>query len=163
MQVETTWAVDKLEAVIISGMIFVGIGIGSPLLGWLSNVIKSRIKVIHASLVLGTMALLLALYLPHYNTDSYIIIKTISLLTGFLLSGAMLFFTLVSEMSSDNTRGVAISLLNTVVFLSNTVLLFLPRLFITGASTQFFTYLWVLPFCVLFSILLMSWIRDTLA
>lgn len=161
MQVQKNYSIETLDAVIISGMIFVGMGIGTPILGWLSNIVRSRVKIIHASLVLGTMALLLAIYLPHYDTKSLVTIKIVSFLTGFLLSGSMLFYTIANEISSDNTRGFAISVLNTAVFLFNTMLLFIPYLFITTQSKQFFTYLWVLPFCVMFSILLTDFIRDT--
>ena len=73
----------------------------------------------------------------------------------------MLFYTVVSEISSDNTRGVAISFLNTAVFLFNTLMLFIPYLFVTPISKEFFTYLWVFPFCTLMSILLLYFIKDT--
>jgi MFS family permease len=146
---------------IISAMIFFGIGIGTPLLGWFSNLVKSRTMIIHISLVLGTMALLLGIYLPHFNVTTLIPIKIISFLIGFLLSGSMLFYTIVSEISSDSTRGVAISFLNTGVFIFNTLMLFIPYLFITSISKEFFTYLWVLPFCSLISIMLLYFIKDT--
>lgn len=161
MQIQLYYSVDNLHAVMISGLIFFGIGVGTPLLGWFSNMVKSRKMVVHCSLVTGAMALLLGIYLPHYSFDSFIITKIVSFLIGFLLSGSMLFYTMVSEMSSDSTRGVAISVLNTTVFLFNTFLLFIPYLFITNFSKEFFTYLWVLPFCILFSILLLYFIKDT--
>lgn len=161
MTVETFYSVENLQAVIISGIIFVGIGVGTPLLGWYSNHVKSRVMVVHVSLVLGTMALLLSLYLPHMNIGALIIIKAVAFLTGFFLSGSMLFYTMVSELSSDSTRGVAISVLNTAVFLFNTAMLFIPYLFVTDFSQQFFTYLWILPFCIMFSILLLYFIKDT--
>lgn len=161
LEVQTAYSVEPLQSVIISGMIFAGVGIGTPILGWLSNIIKSRINVIHTSLVLGTIALLLAIYLPHYNIKTLIIIKTVSFFAGFLLSGSMLFYTIVNEISSDAIRGVAISMLNTAVFLTYTILLFVPYLFITGLSKQFFTYLWVLPFCVMLSVLMTTFIKDT--
>src|SRR3990167_10133689 len=50
--VQSYYSVSTDDALIISGMIFAGIGIGTPLLGWLSNIIKSRVMVIHLSLVL---------------------------------------------------------------------------------------------------------------
>lgn len=161
MQVQTYYKVDILQAVIISGLIFAGIGIGTPLSGWLSNAVQSRKMVVHLTLVTGTMALLLGIYLPHFATTSLVIAKIVSFFIGFLLSGAMLFYTMVSENASDNTRGVAISVLNTSVFLFNTILLFLPYVFITETSKSFFTYLWVLPFFILFSILLLYFIKDT--
>lgn len=160
MPVQTFYSMDKLQAVVISGMIFVGIGIGTPLLGWISNIVKSRIMVIHASVVLGTIFLLLGIYFPHHKTDTLIIIKIISFLMGFFLSGSMLFYTLVSELASKATCGVAISVLNTAVFLFNSMMIFMPYFLVNSASTEFFTYIWVLPCCILISILLMHFIKD---
>jgi MFS family permease len=161
MPVQSFYAVQPLAAVEISGMIFAGLGIGTPLLGWLSNRVKSRTLVLHVAMSLGTMTLLLSLYLPHFNTNSLILAKTIAFLTGFFLSGPMLFYTIVSEISPSATRGVAISDLNSTVYLFNTFMLFIPYLFITLTSTQFFTYLWILPFFILLSILLLYFIKDS--
>lgn len=161
VQVQKFYSVGTLESVIISGMIFAGIGVGTPLLGWYSNLVKSRVMVVHITLVLGTMALLMGLYLPHYYIDTLIIIKIVSFFIGFLLSGSMLFYTIVSEISSDNTRGVALSVLNTGVFLLNTLMLFIPYVFVTVISKQFFTYLWILPFCIMISILLLYFVKDS--
>ena len=159
--VQSYYSVSTDDALIISGMIFAGIGIGTPLLGWLSNIIKSRVMVIHLSLVLGNMMLILGIYLPNFDIDTLVIIKIISFFIGFLLSGSMLFYTITSEISTDATRGVALSVTNTGVFLFNTLMMFIPYLFMTTASTTFFTYLWVLPFCVMISILLIYFVKDS--
>ena len=160
MPVQTYYAVEKLQAVGISGLIFIGLGVGTPLWGWISNLTKSRTMVIHTTLVLGIMSLLLSLYLPHFNVNTLIFIKIIAFLTGFFLSGSMLFYTVVSEVSSNSTRGVAISVLNTAVFLFNTLMMFIPYLLITIFSKDFFTYLWILPFCILLSVLLIYFIKN---
>lgn len=159
--VETFYAVNNLRAVFISGLIFAGIGIGTPLLGWFSNIVRSRMMIIHVTLTLGAMALLLGLYLPHFNINTLLIVDIVSFLIGFLLSGSMLFYTIVSEISTNNIRGVAISTLNTAVFLFNTIMLFIPYFLITDFSKEYFTYLWILPFCIMFSILLLYFIKDT--
>jgi len=161
LQIQTYYLVNNLDAMIISGMIFFGIGIGTPLLGWFSNIVKSRIMVIHLALVLGIMSLMLGIYLPHFSIATLIPIKIVSFFIGFLLSGSMLFYTVVNETSSDNTRGVAISFLNTAVFLFNTFMLFIPYLFVTYISKDFFTYLWILPFFSLISVLLLYFIKET--
>ncbi len=87
LNVQKFFSVGTSEALVISGMIFVGIGIGTPFLGWLSNRFKSRNLIIHFSLVLGAMFLVMGLYLPHYNINTYIPIKVISFCIGFFLSG----------------------------------------------------------------------------
>ncbi len=160
MHIQAFYSIDTLQATMMSGLIFIGIGIGTPFWGWLSNLLRSRILVIHVTLCLGLIALLLGIYLPHYH--NLIITKVISFLTGFFLSGSMLFYTMVNEYSALTTRGVAISLLNTSVFLFNTLLLFIPYLFYTALSKGFFTSLWVLPVCVIFSILVLHFIKDSL-
>ena len=161
MPIQTYYSIENWQAVIISGMIFFGIAIGTPFSGWISNKFKSRIMIIHITLVLGVMALILGIYLPHYKINTLIIIKTISFFIGFFLSGSMLFYTIVNEISPASTRGVAISFLNTLVFLFNTLLLFIPYLFVTAISKEFFTYLWILPCSALFSILLLYFIKDS--
>lgn len=159
--VQNFYSVEHMQTIMISSFIFVGIGVGTPIFGWLSNKLKSRVMVLHTTLVMGAMALLLGIYLPHFDVGRLIIIKIVSFAIGFFLSGSMLFYTMISEIATDSTRGVAISVLNTFVFLFNTALLFIPYLFITQHSKEFFTYLWVLPFCIQLSILLVYFIKDT--
>lgn len=161
MSVEKHFGVDTSESLVISGMIFVGIGIGTPFLGWLSNKLKSRNLVIHISLVFGAIFLMLGLYLPHFDVNTYIPIKIISFLAGFFLSGSMLYYTSVSELSSNSTRAMGLGLVNTSVFAFNTFLLFIPQLFITKQSTGYATHLWVLPVSVLISIFLAYFVKET--
>ena len=148
LNVQNYYAVSMSSSLILSAVIFIGIGIGTPMLGWISNLIRSRKAVISITLALGNMVLLMGLYLPHFNLPGYILIDTISFLIGFLLSGSMLFYTVVSEISNDQTRGVALSFTNTGVFLFNTALLFIPNFFMTASQNNvFFTYLWRSFYC----------------
>ncbi len=161
IRVQSFYSVNKLDAVVISGMMLAGIGVGTPLLGWISNIVKSRVMVIHVSLCIGVMVLLMGIYLPHFKINTLIISQVISFFIGFFLSGAMLFYTIVSEISTNATRGVAISVTNTAVFIFNTLMLFIPYLFLTVLSTSFYTYLWILPFFIIFSILLLYFVKDS--
>lgn len=159
--IQTFYSVITTQASIISGMIFVGIGIGTPLLGWLSNYLHSRKVVLHVTLCLGNMALLAGIYLPHFHVDTLVIIKIVSFFIGLFLSGSMLFYTVVSEISSDDTRAISLSIINTAVFLFNSLLMFIPRVFITAQSNLFFTFLWVLPFFLMASLLILYFIKET--
>ncbi|MBN9288921.1 MAG: hypothetical protein BGO43_07725 [Gammaproteobacteria bacterium 39-13] len=161
MSVQKSYQVVTSQAYIISSLIFAGIGIGTPLWGLLSNWLHSRTMIIHVTLVLGTMMLLAGIYLPHFEMDSLLVTKILSFLIGFLLAGSMLFFTIVSEIASDDIRGVALSVTNTGVFLLNALMMFIPYIFITKSSKMFFTYLWILPFCLMISILVLYFIKDT--
>lgn len=161
VNIQQFYSVSTSTSFILSAIIFLGIGVGTPFLGYLSNIFKSRKLIIHVTVVLGTMALMLGIYLPHYEFNNLILINIISFFIGFFLSGSMLFYTMVNEISSDNIRGLALSITNTCVFLFNTLLMFLPYLFITRLSQNFFTYLWILPFSLLISILLIYFIKDS--
>jgi MFS family permease len=161
LKVSDFYAIKLNDSLIISGLIFAGIGIGTPLLGWLSNKVQSRKLIIHLSLTLGNMALLLTLYLPHFDEGALAIIEITSFLTGLLLAGAMLFFTIVSEISNDVTRGIALGIVNTGVFLFNTLMMFIPYLFITRTSTMFFTFLWVFPFSIMIAIMVNYFIKES--
>lgn len=161
VNIQRFYGVSTEQSFLLSAIIFAGIGIGTPLLGYISNLFKSRKLVIHVSVVLGIMALMLGIYLPHYNFDSLILINVVSFCIGFLLSGSMLYYTMVSEIAFDNVRGVALSVTNTCVFLFNALLMFLPYMFITNVSKDFFTYLWVLPFSAMISVLLIYFVKES--
>lgn len=161
LNVQKKYLVDISESLVISGMIFVGIGVGTPFLGWLSNKLKSRRLVIHVSLAVGAMFLIMGLYLPHFNLETYIPIKIVSFFIGFFLSGSMLYYTSISEISSNGTRALALGLVNTCVFVFNTLLLFIPQFFVTEASQSYVTSLWVLPVSVLIAILLAYFVKET--
>lgn len=161
LQVEKFFSVDLSTSLVISGMVFVGIGFGTPFFGWLSNQMGSRKLAIHISVVPGAIFLIMGLYLPHFDTNLYIPVELISFCIGFFLSGSMLYYTCISELSSENTRAVALGLINTSVFIFNTALLFIPQLFITETSPTYFTYLWILPVCVLISILCGYFVKET--
>ena len=161
LKIQSFYSMSQENSSILSAIIFVGIGIGTPLFGYVSNIFKSRTMIAHLTIVLGLMMLLLGIYLPHYSLDSMILINTVSFFIGFFLSGSMILYTIVSEISTDNTRGVALSIVNTFVFLFNTLLIVLPYMFMTKMSQDFFTYLWILPFFGLSSLLCLYFIKDS--
>jgi|GEM_PF-1972627 len=161
IQIKSFFQVPREDMKLIGIFIFCGFGIGAPFLSWISNKVKSRIKVIHTSLCAGAMALLLNLYLPHFNIETFAILKTTSFFVGFFLSGTMLFYTIMNEISEFQTRGVAMSLLNTGVFLFNVMMLFIPYLFFNSSTSGFHNYLWTLPFCVLLSILFLPALKES--
>ncbi len=159
--VESHYHVPLPDKAMIGACVFVGIGVGTPLLGWISNLVRSRKLVIHFSLCLGVMSLILSLYLPHFNIPTFLIAKATAFLIGFFLSGGLLYYTVVSEMSDNDTRGLALSLTNTATFLFNMTLLMTPYLFITEISKDYYTYLWVYPVCAISSLIFNYFLKDT--
>lgn len=62
------YSVPKTVAAGMSGAIFIGFAVSSPLVGWLSDRIKKRKPIMLASAILSFVFLSLALYTPHLNS-----------------------------------------------------------------------------------------------
>ncbi len=160
-QIDKHYAISNIENAMIGGCIFLGIGVGTPLLGYLSNLLHSRKTVLHVSLCLGIMVLMLGLYLPHFNTPSLLPSKIIAFFIGFFLSGGLLYYTVVSESTDHDTRGLALSMTNTFTFLFNTLSLMIPYLLLTQMSKTYFTYLWIYPGCAILTLVFNYFIKET--
>jgi MFS family permease len=158
MEIQQYYGVSQSDAMMIGACIFLGIGIGTPLLGFISNLLNSRTMVIHVSLTVGVMLLLGGIYLPKFNFESLALIKVISFLIGLSLSGSMLFFTILNEIFPPQVKGVALSVANTGVFLFYSLTLFMPYFLTT--SKIFYTSLWVLPTSIMISILVLFFVKE---
>jgi MFS family permease len=158
-EVQAYYHVSNEQSMIISAIIFIGVGIGTPLLGWVSNIFQSRKMLVHVSLSLGVIFLLAGIYMPNFQMQNLAVTKAISFLIGFLLSGSMLFYTIVNEIMPAAMRGVALSVTNTAVFLFNSLLMFLPYIFTT--SKDYKTTLWVMPAWIMIAILTLYFINDS--
>ena len=159
IEVQKYHAVSMLNSVRVSAYLFAGIGIGTPFLGWLSNVVKTRKGVLHTSLCIGTIFMLAALYLPHFATPTLVIANTVSFGIGFFLSGSMLIYTCAGEIVSGSLRGMAIGLINMFVFVGSTLISSLPYMMVT--SEVYYTKLWVIPVLLIMSIALVYFVKET--
>lgn len=159
IQVQEYHNVTMLDSVRVSSYLFVGIGLGTPFFGWLSNVVKTRKGVLHTSMCIGIIFFVAALYLPHFPTPTLAIAKTVAFGVGFFLSGSMLIYTCVGEMLSNSLRGVAIGIINMFVFIGSTLISFLPDVMIT--SKVYYTKLWVMPILLITAVMLIYFVKET--
>ena len=157
--VQKSYNVDNVSAAAVTGFVFAGIGIGAPLLGWLSNLIKSRKAVLHVTICIGTIMMILALYLPHFDTNTLILSKVVAFGAGFFLTGSMLLYTCVGEIMPNNLRGIALGLVNMLVFVVCALVASIPNLFST--SKVYYTSLWVFPALLVVSLLLLYYLKET--
>ncbi|WP_218813755.1 MFS transporter [Rickettsiella endosymbiont of Dermanyssus gallinae] len=103
----TTEAASKASA-----MIWLGIGIGSPLFGWVSDKIKSRSIPLSLSALLGIISLSIVIYGPHLPiTWLYITL----FIFGLGASGQALSFGVVKDNNPPSVVGTAIGLNNMAV------------------------------------------------
>ncbi len=160
VRVQKYFDVTRKESLLISWLIFIGIGFGTPLSGWISNMVKTRKNTINVALTIGTILLLAVLFLPRFHIHTLLPIKLLSFLLGLFISGSMLYYTIVSEIFDLSFKGVALSVTNTGVFIFNSFLMFIPYPLLEISPT-YFTSLWILPAFVVISLGSLNFIRET--
>ena len=131
----------------LNSMILLGFVIGAPVLGWISNEMKSRKLALHLSLSLGVILLLTIFYSPLFRFD--FVARIVPVLIGFFLSGSILFYTCISELSNAQHRTTAIGFTHMLVFLTSLAIFLSGELF-------FMAYL-----CLLIAVLLSYFVKET--
>ncbi len=111
----------QISVVVASGlcsMIWIGIGIGSPLLGWLSDKIESRRIALIISAALGLFATLILLYMPGLT---YGWAPLILLILGLGAGGQTVSFAVVKENNSPELVGTASGFNNLSVLIGGAI------------------------------------------
>ena len=93
-------------------MVWIGIGIGSPFVGWLSDKIERRVLPLGLCAVLGLLATLALLYLPKLSPGAIYILL---FLFGFAAGGQSLIFAVVKDINPRDIVGTAIGFNNMCV------------------------------------------------
>lgn len=102
----------------LCSMIWLGIGIGSPVLGWISDRVESRRFALITSSVLGLLATLILLYLPNLPYSwSYIVLFVLGLGAG----GQTVSFAVVKENNTMEYVGTASGFNNLSVLIGGAI------------------------------------------
>lgn len=101
-------------AAVANSMIFVGVGCGSPCLGWLSDRIGRRKPVMLGSTLLCLMIMCVVLYVTQLPLALMFVML---FMLGFTAGIYMLPFALVREITSKKVRGTAIGFANMLCIL----------------------------------------------
>jgi MFS family permease len=109
---ETAYGFTRTQAATLTSVIFVGWGVGAPLIGWLSDRIGRRRAPLVAGLVLETAALAALVYSPGLPTPA---LAALCFLVGFCGSAQILCFALVRENHPATLSGTAFGFLNGMV------------------------------------------------
>lgn len=167
------WGVPYLQqkyhvsVVVASGlcsMIWIGIGVGSPLLGWVSDYFYSRRLALAISSALGLIATLLLLYVPGVSIQSmYLILFVLGLGAG----GQTVSFAVVKDNNSPELVGTASGFNNLSVLIGGAVFQPLVGFFLNHSSgwhlvdgvsvysiESFNHALFVMPVCFVLSLLI---------
>ncbi|ADG24731.1 major facilitator family transporte [Legionella pneumophila 2300/99 Alcoy] len=152
----------------LCSMIWLGIGVGSPLLGWLSDKLESRRIALIISAVLGLIATLIILYWSELSYNwSYVVLFVLGLGAG----GQTVSFAVVKENNTPELVGTASGFNNLSVLIGGAI--FQPLVgyilqqtgswrIVNGAHvysiSSYQTALLVMPVCFLASLLIATFL-----
>lgn len=104
--------VSNTEAALAMALVWVGLGIMSPFLGWLSDKIGRRCLLLQVTSLIGLFSSLILIYLPgiSFNAAFFLLLGI-----GIAASGQILTFALVKENNRKTRVGIAIGLNNMAV------------------------------------------------
>jgi len=109
---------SHIAAATAASMTFVGVGCGSPFLGWLSNRIRNRRRVMAIGAFGAMISLLLVIYLPSLTLQSS---GLLLFLFGFFGSYVMT-FVVIQEINSTRLVGTAAGFANMMSIMGSTLL-----------------------------------------
>ena len=107
---EQTYHVSRTHAAFSASLIFFGLAVGGPILGWLSDHFHHRKRFIYLGTVISLICLLLMLYLPGH---SMVTIDVLTFLTGLGLSSFLISYTMALEYNSVAHAATVIAVINT--------------------------------------------------
>jgi MFS family permease len=103
----------EVQATAINSMMFLGIIFASPLIGYISERLRSR----RLPLILGSFLLLSAsalLYIQHF---SFILLATLFFIIGFLGTTQIITFSIITERYALHRASTALSLVSVIMYL----------------------------------------------
>ena len=109
---EAAYRLSRTQAAVLTSLIFVGWGIGAPLVGWLSDRIGRRKPPLIAGLLLQTAALALLVYVPGLPAP---VLGGLCFLVGIFGSAQIVCFALARENHPAALSGTAIGFVNAMV------------------------------------------------
>jgi sugar phosphate permease len=107
---EQAYQLSKTEVASMISLIFIGLGLGSPIIGMISDYLGKRRNVMLVSTLVGLVAICLILYCHPMPTW---LLSTLLFTFGFSLGSFMLVFTIGKELNPLFLTATVISMINT--------------------------------------------------
>lgn len=164
--------INNEAASFASAMVFLGMAAGSPLGAILSNMIKSRVKVMSWSAITTMVAFCCVIYIPDLSLT---VTNILLFLSGLLCGGQILYFAAAKEINPAEYSGTTIGFTNALVMSSG--IIFQPFLGIIldfawdgvlspegmpiYSLNDYQQALTTVPVCLLFAWLIMLFVRET--
>ncbi len=115
---EHAYNYSKPEAALISSMMWLGLALASPILGYLSTEFKTRNWPLRLSALIGFIAFGIFL---EFQLSSTTLLMALVFIAGAACSGQALAFTVVKEINSPKQRATAIAFNNMAVVISGAI------------------------------------------
>lgn len=163
--------VSRVKAGTVTTMFYIGVGVGSPLVAFLSDYFQTR----KVPMIIGAVLAIICNMAIIYLTDvPFIFMYLLLFLAGFVFSAQPLIFSSVCQLTPHASNGTAISFTNTMVMSSGLILQPLIGWFLdwiwdgvmnngiplyTIADYRF--ALLSIPVCLLISLLITPFIPET--
>ena len=106
------YGVNNETASLATIMVFVGMAIGCPIAAWLSDRVRSRLKVMRGSALLTAFLFTIVVYGPPLPFSLTFILL---FLTGFVAGGQILYFASVKELNPRRVSATTVGFTNTLV------------------------------------------------
>jgi MFS family permease len=151
-----------------------GLAIGSPVLAWLSDKLKSRKKPMAAALVLQVLVIVVVLFSPERSAGEF---SVLFFIWGFAAGGSMIAFTIGMELADKALVGTSAAMVNATQFIAAGVLMAIPGRVLAGsgliarvaniesqAAETLENYQWALivyPLVLLFALFLFLFLKET--
>ncbi len=161
---------SRVKAASLSMMIFIGIAIGGPTLGWLSDKLGRRKPIMYVGNLGALLCLFCIIWFPIHSTS---LLASLLFGFGYFTSNMLLIFAINSENHPSWATGAVIGFSNMIVILGGTIFqpfigalldhfnISITHAQSTAVSAKFRLILLVLPLCQLVAGLLLFWIRET--
>ncbi|WP_032113076.1 MFS transporter [Candidatus Paracaedibacter symbiosus] len=164
--------INNETASFASAMVFLGMAAGSPLGAILSNMIKSRVKVMSWSAITTMVTFCCVVYIPNLSLT---VTNVLLFMSGLLCGGQILYFAAAKEINPAEYSGTTIGFTNALVMSSG--IIFQPLLgvildfvwdgTISHEGTPVYDLahyqhaLTAVPICLLIAWLIMLFVRET--
>ncbi len=104
---------STMQSASVLAVMFIGMTIGCPILGMLSDISKSRVFVMVYSTIICLIIMLLVLYGPLVSINfSYLVLLVLMFIYGFFQGALVVFYTLCTELVPLTLTGICIGVTN---------------------------------------------------
>ena len=123
---------DLTQSVTVNSCVFIGFGVGAPVIGWISDHFHMRVWPTRISALVVFVSMGLLLWMPPLQEGTVVILM---LVLGFAGGGSNLSYALGVENSPGRISATALGFVATISFVLGAVLQILPGMFL-GSPTQ---------------------------